>query len=182
MKLPLVSLSELLVALAVVAIVLTGLVSALDQTQRAYTIGSARIESQQAARVALDRLAREIRQAGAGPPSPDVPAISVAEPTRVVLHFDLNGDGVIAGTGETVTWLLRGKVLRRDAGGGAQPIINGVRDFALSYLDEDGAPTTVPAAVRTVVMSLTTEPDHAVGDPSRRGAVTMSTAVRIRNR
>jgi len=106
----------------------------------------------------------------------------VAEPSRIVLHFDVNGDGLITATGETVTWLLRGSVLRRDAGGGAQPIINGVRDFALGYLDARGAPTSVPSSVRTVAITLTTEPDHVAADPSRRAATTMSTSVRLRNR
>jgi len=52
-----------------------------------------------------------------------------------VLHSDLDGDGVVAGAGETITWHLVGKTLRRDAGGGAQPIIDGVQSFALEYLD-----------------------------------------------
>jgi len=176
------SLAELLVALALVGMVLAGVFGILDQGQRLHAFGAARVESQQTARIALERLAREIRHAGEGKAGAEFPAISVAEATRVVLQFDVNGDGVIAGNGETVTWLLRGRVLRRDAGGGAQPIINGVRDFALSYLDARGAPTTVPADVRTVVIALTTEPDHVAADPSRRAATTVSTSVRLRNR
>jgi len=176
------SLAELLVALAMVGMVLAGVFGILDQGRRLYAIGAARVESQQTARIALERLAREIRHAGEGKAGAEFPAISVAEATRVVLHFDVDGDGVIAGNGETVTWLLRGRVLRRDARGGAQPIINGVRDFALSYLDAKGAPTTVPADVRTVVITLTTEPDQVAADPSRRAAMTVSTSVRLRNR
>ncbi len=176
------SLAELLVALAMVGMVLAGVFGIPDQGQRLYAMGAARVESQQTARIALERLAREIRQAGEGKAGADFPAISAAEPTRVVLHFDVNGDGVIAGNGETVTWLLRGRVLRRDAGGGAQPIINGVRDFALSYLDANSTPTLVPADVRTVAITLTTEPDHVAADPVRRAAMTVSTSVRLRNR
>lgn len=176
------SLAELLVALALVGMVLAGVFGILDQGQRLHAFGAARVESQQTARIALERLAREIRHAGEGQAGADFPAVSVAEPSRIVLHFDVNGDGLIAANGETVTWLLRGRVLRRDAGGGAQPIINGVRDFALSYLDANGAPTTVPSDVRTVAITLTTEPDHVTTDPSRRGATTVSTSVRLRNR
>lgn len=176
------SLAELLVALAMVGMVFAAVFGIVDHGHRLHAMGAARVESQQTARIALERLAREIRHAGEGKVGADFPAISVAEPTRVVLHFDVNGDGAIAGNGETVTWLLRARVLRRDAGGGAQPIINGVRDFALSYLDASGAATAVPADVRTVVIALTTEPDHVAADPSRRAAVTMSTSVRLRNR
>jgi type II secretory pathway component PulJ len=177
-----VSLADLLVALALVGVVLSGVFGILDQGQRLYAMAAARVESQQTARIAMDRLAREIRHAGEGRPGADFAAITVAEPTRIVLHFDVDGDGVIAGTGETVTWLLRGRVLRRDAGAGAQPIINGVRDFALRYFDASGAPTPIPSDVRTVAITLSTEPDHVAGDPSRRAATTVSTAVRLRNR
>src|SRR5437867_11566741 len=112
------SLAELLVALALVGMVLAGVFGILDQGQRLYAVAAARVESQQTARIALERLAREIRHAGEGRPGADFAAITVAEATRIVLNFDLNGDGVIAGTGETVTWLLRARVLRRDAGAG----------------------------------------------------------------
>ena len=176
------SLAELLVALAIIGLVLSGVFGILDQGQRLYATGAARVESQQTARIALERLAREIRHAGEGKAGADFPAVSVAEPSRIVLHFDVNGDGLITASGETVTWLLRAGVLRRDAGGGAQPIINGVRDFALGYLDAHGVPTTVPSAVRTVAITLTTEPDHVAADPSRRAATTVSTSVRLRNR
>jgi len=176
------SLAELLVALAIVGLLLSGVFGILEHGQRVHALGAARVESQQTARIALERLARDIRHAGEGKAGADFPAVSVAEPSRIVLHFDVNGDGLITATGETVTWLLRGSVLRRDAGGGAQPIINGVRDFTLGYLDARGAPTTVPSNVRTVAISLTTEPDHVAADPSRRAATTMSTSVRLRNR
>jgi len=176
------SLAELLVALAIIGLVLSGVFGILEQGQRLHAVGAARVESQQTARIALERLARDIRHAGEGKLGAEFPAISVAEPSRIVLHFDVNGDGVITANGETVTWLVRARVLRRDAGGGAQPIINGVRDFALGYLDAQGAPTTVPADVRTVAITLTTEPDHVAADPSRRAATTVSTSVRLRNR
>src|SRR3989442_2386153 len=121
------SLAELLVALAVLGLVLSGVFGILDQGQRLYAIGAARVESQQTARIALERLARDIRHAGEGKAGADFPAVSVAEPSRIVLHFDVNGDGLITANGETVTWLVRCSVLRPDAGGGAQPSINGAR-------------------------------------------------------
>jgi hypothetical protein len=97
-----------------------------------------------------------------------------------VLHRDVNGDGVIAGTRETVTWKLDAAgVLRRDAGGGAQPIINGARALAFLYFDADGGPAATPAAVRSVRVTLTTE---AHGMPTAGIFTTLSTQVRLRNR
>jgi hypothetical protein len=97
----------------------------------------------------------------------------------MVLQQDLDGDGAIAAGGERVTWRLAGSILRRDAGGGAQPIINGVRALRLGYLDAAGSPTSTPADVRSVAVTLTVEPERAVtGAPT----ATVSTLVRLRNR
>ena len=59
-------------------------------------------------------------------------------------------------TRERVTYLLRSgeTTLRRDAGGGAQPIAEGVRRFALSYLDRDGLPTADRGRIVSVKMEL----------------------------
>jgi Tfp pilus assembly protein PilW len=175
-----VSLADLLTALAILGLVLSGTFTLLHHGQRTYAEEAARVEAQQSARVALERLSREIRQAGRGD-GLAVPAISVAEPTRIVLHVDLDGDGVAADRRETITWRLATGVLRRDAGGGAQPIVEGVRDFTLDYRDERGASTTDPAAVRSVRITLTTGADGAPG-AARLLTTTVTTEVRLRNR
>lgn len=176
------SLAELLTSLAILGLVLAAALTVLDEGQRLYAFGAARVEAQQSARAALDRMAREIRQAGWSRGAQPFPALSVAEPTRLVLHLDLDGNGVIAGNGETVTWLLRGSVLRRNAGGGAQPIINGVRHLAFRYRDAHGRPTIVPDAVRAVEITLVTEPDPLPAAGPGRVEARLSTTVRLRNR
>jgi hypothetical protein len=169
-----VKLAELLVVVALLGIVFAPTLTALEQGQRAYTIGSARVEAQQNGRIALERLSREIRNAGAGGVGFD--AISVAERERVVLHVDRDGDGRAAAPGETITWLRAGMVLRRDAGGGAQPVVDGVRQLLLEYLDAAGRPTAIPGDARTVVVTLTTEGAGGVG------ALTLTTQTRLRTR
>jgi hypothetical protein len=169
-----VNLAELLVVVALLGIVFAPTLTALEQGQRAYAIGTARVEAQQNGRIALERLAREIRGAGAGGIGFD--AISVAERERIVLHADRDGDGRAAAPGETITWLRAGTVLRRDAGGGAQPIVDGVRQLLLEYLDAAGRPTAIPADTRTVVITLTTEGAGGVG------ALTLTTQTRLRTR
>ena len=170
-------LAELLAALAIVGLVLASALAALAEGQRAYAHGAARVETQQAARVALVRMAREIRQAGigAGPFTP----LAVAEPSRLVLQHDLDGDGVPIARGETITWLLSAGVLRRNAGGGAQPVVNGVRALQFLYLDADGRPTADVAAVHAVVITLTTAPEHPI--PGGATQTTLTTEVRLRN-
>lgn len=171
-------LADLLAGVAVLGLVMSANFLALDQGQRAYRTGAARVESQQAARIALTRIARDVRAAGAGSATPAFPALSVAAPDRLVLHRDWNGDGVIAGPRETVTWTLDRTILRRDAGGGAQPIVNGARALDFAYFDGDGARTTVATDVRSVVVTLTTAAPGGGDAPP----TTVSTRIRLRNR
>ena len=173
-------LADLLVAIAVFGLIAAATFTTLQEGLRAYTTGAARAESQQSGRVALERLAGDLRIAGLGPQDAAFAAISLAEPTRIVLHRDLDGDGAVTANGETITWGLTGRTLRRDAGGGAQPIIDGVRSFVLEYLDAAGAPTASASDVRTVVITLVTEAESVVA--GREVTTTYSTRVRLRNR
>lgn len=171
------TLTELLVTLGLVGLISMAALGLLDQGQRAWAIGAARAESQQSARVALARLVADVRAAGFGGEGFD--AIAVAEPDRIVLQHDLDGDGAIAAAGERVTWRLAGAILRRDAGGGAQPVVNGVGGFELRYFDARGIATSAPAEVRSVVVALATLPD---GAGAASPTTTVSTRVRLRNR
>jgi len=175
-----VHLADLLAAVAVFGVVSAGMFTVLEESLRVYTVGVARAESQQSARIAVERLAGEIRTAGLGPRPATFSAIAVAEPSQIVLHHDLDGNGVIAGSGETITWRLVGATLRRDAGGGAQPIVDGVRRFTLEYLDAAGDTVAAADEVRAVVITLVT---GAAWDRADRSvATTLSTRVRLRNR
>ena len=176
-------LHEMLVAIAVGGAVLAATYAALEQGLRTHAIGAARVESQQSARAALNRLAREIRFTGISS-TPDLPAIVIAEPSRIVLASDFDGDGASLGRGEQITWQLVGSVLRRNGGtgAGAQPVTNGVRAFDLRYFDVDGMPTTDVTAVRMVEIALVTVP---AGPPSSLApgvSTQVATKVRLRNR
>src|SRR2546430_1311610 len=127
-----VTLAELLVALVTFGLVAAAVVTLLDEGQRAWAYGAARAETQQSARVVMARLTAEIRGAGRGGQGFD--AVAVAAPEQIVLQQDLDGDGVIAARGERGTWRLAGAILRRGAGGGAQPVIKGARAGTLGDL------------------------------------------------
>jgi len=102
---------------------------------RAWVWGAARVEAQQSARYAVERLAGELREAGYDPTGAGIAPVVLAEPTRVVFQRDFNGNGVVDPTHERVTYLLRPgeSILRRDAGGGAQPVVE-----AATTLEEMG--------------------------------------------
>src|SRR5207302_6437800 len=97
------------------------MLTVLQEGLRVYAVGVSRAESQQSGRIAVERLAGEIRTAGLGPRPAAFVAITVAEPTRIVLHRDLDGDGVVTGPGGTITSRLTGASLRRDPGDRGQP-------------------------------------------------------------
>ena len=169
------SLAELLVATAVAGLVMAALLGLVQAGVGGYRWGSARIEAQQSARIALERMARELREAGYDPTGAGLAAVVTAEPTRVVFQRDLDGDGVLDPTREQVAYLLRPgeSVLRRDAGGGAQPIINGVQRLLLVYFDAAGRTTTDPAAVAAVQIQI----EVGLG----ASAVAMQTRATLRN-
>jgi hypothetical protein len=176
------TLADILVSTAVLGLALGATLTSLEQGQKAWAIGAARVEAQQSGRAALAWLAAELRTAGQGPGPRRIPTLSVAEPTRVVVRVDRDGDGIIAGATEEITWRLAGEVLRRDAGGGAQPVINGVRALTLAYFDVTGAPTAEPAAVRRVAITLATRADHAMSMHARDLGAVFTTDVHFRNR
>lgn len=169
------SLVDLLVALAVGGGLMASSLGLLHLGVRAWLWGSARVSAQQSARYALERMASELREAGYDPTTAGIAPVLVAEPTRIVFQRDLNGNGVVDPTRERVTYLIRPgeRILRRDAGGGAQPVIEEVRGLALSYLDRTGALTADPAAVTAVRIRL------EVGEPG--SAVVVETQATLRN-
>jgi len=151
-----VSLAELLISLAILGVVLAAVLECLPVALKAYAFGAGRVEAQQSARAALERLAAELREAGYDPKGAGIQPIVVAQSTQVTFQKDLNSNGVVDPTRERITYLLRATetTLRRDAGGGAQPIIDGVRRFSLSYFDRGGRPVADPAQVASVRIRL----------------------------
>jgi prepilin-type N-terminal cleavage/methylation domain-containing protein len=169
------SLVEVLIAIAVMGLLMAATLSILQSGLAAYGWGSGRVEAQQAIRAALERMARELGEAGYDPASAGIEAVVVAEPAHVVFQRDLNGNGVIDPTHERVTYVLRAgeSTLRRDAGGGAQPIADGVRRFTLAYFDDHGLPTTDPERIASVRIELEAG--------KTRAEATMATHVMLRN-
>ena len=176
------TLADLLASVSVLALLVAATLVTLEQGQQAWAVGAARVEAQQSARVALTWLASEIRAAGQGIGASGASPIFVAEPARLVVHVDKNQDGVIAVAGETIVWRLDKDILRRDSGGGGQPVINGVRALAFAYFDRAGAPTADPAAIHTVRVTLSTGADHARSPAGAGLGATLTTEVRLRNR
>jgi hypothetical protein len=178
---PRMTLGDLLVSTALLGLTAGASVTLLEQGHQVWAVGATRVEAQQSARAALTWLVAELRAAGQGNSGDALPALSAAEPSRLVLHLDRNRDGFIAGAAESVTWLLAGDILRREAGGGAQPVINAVRTLSFVYFDADDRATTDPTTVRRIFITLATRPDHTRTAATQALGATLTTAVTLRN-
>src|SRR5262245_66554216 len=96
------ALAEILVSLCVLSLVLAGVFSILRGTMNAYGWGAGRLEAQQSARQALERMVTELREAGLDPTRAGVEPVIVAAPSLVTFQRDPNGNGVIDTTTEPV--------------------------------------------------------------------------------
>lgn len=99
---------ETLVAMSIFLVVLYGVYMVYDTGQQSYETGKREWDVQSQARVALERMAREIRMAGYGPTKVNNP-IRIA--TNDTFSFDADVDN--NGTVETITYA------RRDCAGSA---------------------------------------------------------------
>ena len=126
---------------------------------------------QQTARAALDMMAREIRMAGYDPmgvnrdadPSNDFHGI-VSHPTDLHIRADLNGNGVLTDSKESIVYVYDDSTstLRRKVGkGGRQPVAEHIESFTFSYLDALGQPTTHASSIRAVNVQVTARSAHA---------------------
>lgn len=194
------TLAEMLVVAAVVGVIMAGLFSMLSTGTQAYTVGTNRADAQQTARLALDRLIREVRTAGHDPLATDsfaaVTALAVG--TGFVIRNDWNGNGAIATNvtvtvdgvahGEQVTYTFAGNTLTRQESNldaAAVTVATGISNMTIQYLDANDVAVATPSGanaslIRTVVLDVTAQPGTSV--TSTQVAVRSQTRVRIRNR
>jgi prepilin-type N-terminal cleavage/methylation domain-containing protein len=154
---------ELIAATAILGLVMAGLLGVLTASRDAYSRGTNTVTAQQNARVALERMAKEIREAGYHPRPPNtLPATCASPPcwtfdpiinlatTSFTLQFDWNADGAISTSGkvldatctstpcrgERVTYSLSGTTLmRQEVGVDSIPreIASGITSLQFKY-------------------------------------------------
>ena len=160
------TLADLLTSMAVIGLLMAALFLTLQQGQAAYLFGAGRAEVQQNARVALDLLTRDLRTGA---------QISAASATSITFRF-LDETSTFV----TVQYALNGANLERNqtvpAPATAQPelVIGGISNLTFTYYDVNNVVTTTAANVRTVDITLTTQPEDtslAAYAPGNRSAI-----------
>ncbi|MEJ2166468.1 MAG: prepilin-type N-terminal cleavage/methylation domain-containing protein [Desulfobacterales bacterium] len=175
------TLIELMVAMAVASIMLAAVVGLFTTLNKSYTRQNVAANIQQVARAGVDFMAQSIRMAGLDPDQTGDFRITAATETSITFRADLDLDGSVAGTGETISYFLNGQDLMSNLNP-TVPLVENVTDLTFTYLAADdsilAAPVADPAAIRTVQIALTVE------EPAGRGGTvtrTYATEVRCRN-
>lgn len=75
------TLAEMLVVCAIVGLVMASLLALVMTGQKAYWYGTTQVDAQQTVRVALERMVREIREAGYDPVPPNTTPATCASPS-----------------------------------------------------------------------------------------------------
>ena len=163
------TLLEMLISSAIFAIVLFAIytmhITSLDTSIR----GVNKIEVQQNARVAKERMAREIRMAGYDPSSA-IPlqgsptAVQVATATTLTFIADVTGDG----RSDQVTYQLQGTQLIRESASwvgaawtptppASSELADSVITLSFTYYDANDNVTATLAAIQRITIGITTQ-------------------------
>lgn len=198
-----VSLLELLLAMAILGLITLGILGLWRSTQESYLQGSRAADLQQNARVALEQMAREIRQAGLDPTgatfagciSTYTPPCPVEEATATTIRVKADGigtataDGTITGS-ENVRYSYDAgsqQIDRTPGDSTAQPLADNITSLAFTYWRTNavtGAPEQFTpssqadrGSIRRVTISVTAL--ESVGGQTL--SHTLTTSVSLRN-
>jgi prepilin-type N-terminal cleavage/methylation domain-containing protein len=181
------TLAELLVVMAILGLMLSGLVTVQMAGQTAYLVGAHRVEAQQNGRVALELMVRELRSA----------CSVTAIPSATDMTFNVDQSGVNppcqAPNLTVLQYQLSGTTLNRTATGCgtctgvATPVIGGVQTFTLTYykydpLTNQTMTTTQANQVKLVRVQLVTGTEETVASYSAANQqATIESLVQLRN-
>lgn len=187
------TLIEMVVALGLSLVTVTGVYSLYVSELRAQNVREDRLEMQQQARVVIDVVSRELLMAGFDPRgvNKDVDRTNdfqgiTYHPDRLTIKADLNGNGLIADPNESIIFVYDAKThtLRRNTGGGNQPFGENIESFLVQYFDQEGKPTANSLAIRQVgitVTARTEKPDPKFSKNGGYRTVTLHSRLTPRN-
>jgi len=142
------TLTELLVAMGLSAVVMASVGSIYYQQQKSFLVQEQIASAQQNLRTSMYFMEREIRSAGYDPTQNANTAIQVANNNSITFQADIDGDAVIGG-GETITYSLYDSGgdgdtdLGRNTGGGNQPLAENIDALDFVYLDGASPPNVL---------------------------------------
>lgn len=165
------TLVELLIAMAIMGVVVGGVTRSFVNQRRITAIQNQRVALIQQAQAAMDLVTRELRTAGTNPTGAAFVPVTY-NASQLEIRADLNGNGTTDTSNDPNEHLIYAydsvnKRITRDAGGGAQPLVDNIQAFQFQYLDSAGNATTVSSAIRQLQVTITAR--TAVSDQRLRG-------------
>jgi type II secretory pathway component PulJ len=180
------TLIEMMITTIIWIVVLFALYSVFDMSLTAFRVGNNKVEAVEEARLGVERMEREIRQAYAfnrgATPTPDTRLFEIWTPTQIRFGNDLDGDrksGPTAGecptqnACELISYSVvaaSGTLMRTSGGFAPQPMVENVdyvdannTGLRFQYFQRDGTTEVVPG----------------VGDEADIGAVRIELEVRV---
>jgi prepilin-type N-terminal cleavage/methylation domain-containing protein len=160
------TLAELLVAAAMLALVMAGVLAIQRGGQHAYLLGSNRVETQQNARVALDLMTRELRTAqSVSNGLTNCTNCNCTSGTPDITFVDQNG--------QTIRYACSGNALNRSVNGVATALIGGVQSLTLTaYSTYDVSSSTYTATTCGTAVSLPSCPSASLATVIKINMVT----------
>ena len=154
------TLVEILVAMVVSGLVLSGIYSTYQSQQSSYILQEQIAQVQQNLRAAMYLLTRELRMAGFNPSNNAEAGIVDGEWSSTSIRFtkDDNGDGDVTDSGEDLTYSLytSGGIqkLGRKNPTTNQPVAENIQELWFVYLDANNNVTAALSDIRSVEVTL----------------------------
>ncbi len=153
------TLAELVLALAMMIIVMTAIISLLVSLTRVYTAQNVSAGVQQVTRAGINIMTRDIRMAGLNPLKMNQIGILEASVDKIRFQHDANGSGAIElDQDEDIAYLLNSshQLIRQKDGNSRsnKSLINHVKDLTFRYIDKHNDETNVLNEIQSVEISL----------------------------
>jgi hypothetical protein len=173
---------EVLVATMLMVAVLFALYSIFDMSIRVFSVGNAKVEAAENARLGLEKMEREIRAAYPyDKANGNTTVLATWTANQITFGNDLNGNHVVD-SGEVIAYRRNASdptILEREKGGTPQPVIDYVDGLSFQYLNRFGASALSEGEIAIVRINLAIRVDRSAGGPATQ---TLTTDVALRNR
>ena len=185
------TLVEIMVTLAIMAVVMAGVYLTFYSQQKSYTVQEQVAEMQQNLRGAMYLMSKEIKMAGCNPTGQAQAGIVTAAADSINFTMDLWGkstddppNGSISNPNENITYALVDfsgdqamEIIRTDnnSGIGPQVVAENIDSLNFVYLDSNGNVTTDLLRIRSVQITVVAKTDQA--DRQKR----LATHIKCRN-
>ena len=163
------TLIEIMVALAVSVLTVGAIYSIYANQVQRQVLRDEQLDMQQHARVAMGLLVQELQMAGYDPRRVNQDQLLTNDfdgiayhPSRLVVKADLNGNGMPTDANESILFSHDPSTLtlRRNTGGGRQPLAEHIQGFSVRYFNRHGHETTDSKEIRQIELTITARTDH----------------------